>query len=159
LILFKGNNFMSGIKSFEKKPASAFISPAVDKSNHQYQIAVKDFNNRGIAWRAKKNLNRAIADFTQALKATPDLARAYNNRGEAYSEKGEPDLAIEDFTRAIDLNPDFAAAYNNRGESWYEQGDLETVSIISKLSDNMRHIDRQHYYLSIRNLSGLSSED
>ena len=25
-----------------------------------------------------------------------------------------------------------------------------TVSIISKLSDNMRHIDRQHYYLAIK---------
>jgi hypothetical protein len=36
-----------------------------------------------------------------------------------------------------------------------------TVSIISKLADNMRHMDRQHYYLAIKNedSSGLHSAD
>jgi hypothetical protein len=36
-----------------------------------------------------------------------------------------------------------------------------TVSILSKLSDNMRHIDRQHYYLAIKDEDplGLSAED
>jgi hypothetical protein len=36
-----------------------------------------------------------------------------------------------------------------------------TVSILSKLSENMRHIDRQHYYLAIKaeDPSALSAED
>ena len=34
-----------------------------------------------------------------------------------------------------------------------------TVSIISKSSDNMQHIDRQNYYLAVGDSSGLSSED
>jgi tetratricopeptide (TPR) repeat protein len=67
--------------------------------------------------------NRAIADFTAALRINPDYAKAYRNRGYAYNEKGDYDRAIADFTAALRINPDDADAYNNRGIAYYYNGD------------------------------------
>src|SRR6516162_2760697 len=49
--------------------------------------------DRGVAWRAKGDNNRAIADYDQAIRLNPKLAIAYNNRGNAWRAKGD-DRAI-----------------------------------------------------------------
>ena len=53
----------------------------------------------------KGNIDRAIADFNQAIQLKPKYALAYNNRGVAYRSRGEFDKAIDDFTGAITLSP------------------------------------------------------
>ena len=58
---------------------------------------------------------KAIADYTEAIRLDPKDAKAYYNRGVAYGEKGERDKAIADFTEAIRLNPKMAWAYIFRG--------------------------------------------
>ena len=45
--------------------------------------------NRGIAYLNKGGNDRAIADFTQAIKLDPKSAQAYCNRGIAYAYKGD----------------------------------------------------------------------
>ena len=80
--------------------------------------------NRGIAYRAKGEPDRAIADFTQAIKLNP-RASAYNTRGTAYGDKGEYDAAIADFTKAIELDPQDAKAYGNRGSAYHAKGETE----------------------------------
>ena len=52
------------------------------------------FNNRGIAYKKRGELDRAIADYTQAIGSDPKDADAYYNRGIAYKEKGELDRSI-----------------------------------------------------------------
>jgi tetratricopeptide (TPR) repeat protein len=54
--------------------------------------------NRAIAYRDKGDLDRAIADFTEAIRLNPQHAVALGNRGAAYSAKGDNDRAIADFT-------------------------------------------------------------
>ena len=49
--------------------------------------------------------DKAIADFTEAIRLDPKYAEAYCNRGCAYRNKGDYDKAIADFTEAIRLNP------------------------------------------------------
>ncbi len=39
------------------------------------------YNNRGDAWHHKGDLDRAIADFDEAIRLDPSLALAYGNRG------------------------------------------------------------------------------
>lgn len=90
------------------------------------------YYNRGIAWRARSQqdranrddaaLDRAIADYDAALRLKPDSPEAFVNRGVARFDKGQYDLAVADATRAIDLRPDLAEAYNNRALAWYRQG-------------------------------------
>ena len=61
-------------------------------------------NDRGIAYGAKGDNERAIKDFDQVVKLDANNAVALNNRGIAYRNKGEYDRAIADFDEAIKLN-------------------------------------------------------
>ena len=79
---------------------------------------------RGTAYNEKGDVDRAMADFNQAIKLKADHAEAYNNRGVAYGNKGEYDSAITDFNQAIKLKSDNAEAYLNRGNAYYFKGDL-----------------------------------
>ena len=48
------------------------------RSDPRYAIA---FHNRGLAYRAKGDLVRAIADYDEAIRLDPKYALAFNNRG------------------------------------------------------------------------------
>jgi tetratricopeptide (TPR) repeat protein len=63
------------------------------------------FANRGNAYRDKREYERAIQDFDQAIKLDPNNAVAFDNRGIAYGHKREYDRAIQDFDKAIRLDP------------------------------------------------------
>src|SRR3712207_4675746 len=47
------------------------------------------FNNRGVAYAAKGDLNRAITDFNEAIRLDPEDAYVFNNRGNAYRSRGD----------------------------------------------------------------------
>ncbi len=61
------------------------------------------------------DLDRAIADFDQAISLTPNSAAPYNSRGIAEAAKNDFDGALADFNQAIRLSPRYALAFNNRG--------------------------------------------
>jgi tetratricopeptide (TPR) repeat protein len=89
---------------------------------------------RGLAWQAKGDLDRALADYTDAIRVNPRDALAYNNRGLLWREKGDADRAIADLTDAIRIDPlphsDLLGSghvniYANRGLAWETKGDLD----------------------------------
>jgi tetratricopeptide (TPR) repeat protein len=59
---------------------------------------------KGRAMSCKGDYDRAIADYTEAIRLDPGLALAYNNRGFAYSHKGDNDRAIADYDQAINVS-------------------------------------------------------
>ena len=70
--------------------------------------------NRGNAYAATGDFNRAIADYDQAILLNPTMATAFDNRGRAYSEQNQIERAIADYDEAIRLNPNSAVALHNR---------------------------------------------
>ena len=80
------------------------------------QILVIAYNNRGNAYSAKGEYDRAVQDYDQSIKLNPNYAQAFNNRGVAYQKKAEYDRAIEDFDESIKLNPNYANAFANRAK-------------------------------------------
>src|SRR6516165_12258686 len=91
---------------------------SVIKADHDKgeQLA-EAFNARGVAYRLKGEVERAIQDYGQAIKLNGKLAAAYNNRGVAYDRKGEYDRALPDYEQAVKLKPS-AESYFNRGNAY-----------------------------------------
>ena len=83
------------------------------------------YNNRGISYKEKRVLDRALKDFNKALELNPNFAEAYNNRGNVYRNMDDLSKAFEDYDMAIGLNPDFAEAYNNRGVAYGIKGQVD----------------------------------
>jgi len=61
------------------------------------------FTNRGRAYEKKGDHDRAIADYSEAIRLNPKDAMAFNNRGVAYKAKGDLDRATADFLVAKQL--------------------------------------------------------
>jgi len=60
--------------------------------------------NRGGAFQAKGEMDRALADYDKALELSPNYAAAYERRGAAYAAKGDYVRAVADVTRAGELS-------------------------------------------------------
>ena len=97
-------------------------SPTTPRRSSSIRNTPLAYNNRGNACDAKGDHDRAIADYTEAIRLDPKYACAYNNRGLAWRAKGDHDRAIADYTEAIRLDPKYAVAYYNRGRAWRRQG-------------------------------------
>jgi Tfp pilus assembly protein PilF len=82
---------------------------------------------RGVAWSRKKDFDRAIADYNQALRLNPkDLAaEILYNRGIAHGQKSHFDDAISDYNSVIRLDANNVQAYTNRGLIFKKKGQLD----------------------------------
>ena len=61
---------------------------------------------RGEAYRFRKQYNRAIGDFTEAIRLFPEYGVAHQRRGQVYMEKAQYRLAIDNLTKAIEFDSD-----------------------------------------------------
>ena len=86
----------------------------------------KDYYNRGVARFKKGETDRAISDFTKAIKKNPRFGMAYYYRAMAYSRKKEYDQAIADYTKAIEIDAQrFAVAYAERALIYYVEKEYD----------------------------------
>ena len=72
---------------------------------------------RGVAYRMKGELGKAIEDYSFAIKLKSDYAEAYGVRGEAWLQLKEWEKAKADLTQAKNMGMDIIAAFHNDYES------------------------------------------
>jgi tetratricopeptide (TPR) repeat protein len=97
---------------------------------------------RGLAFVAERNWDKAVVEFTAMIELDPKDATAYEYRGCAYFMKSELDKAITDLTQAIQLNPTNSSAYFNRGGAFRVKEEL--AKAVSDFSSCLRFAPSNH---------------
>lgn len=104
--------------------AIAACTRAIDAGPKNKALAGVYFN-RAVELNAKKDLDRAIADYSEAIKLNPNYREAFNNRGNAWRAKKEFDNAIADYEAAIRIAPKRGLYHRNRGNVLMDKRDYE----------------------------------
>jgi tetratricopeptide (TPR) repeat protein len=73
------------------------------------------YNNRGLEFGKAGLFDKAIEDFTMAIRINPSYSLAYNNLGYTYYLLGQRERALDGYNKAIELDRNYARAYVNRG--------------------------------------------
>src|SRR5262249_49079036 len=75
------------------------------------------FYGRGFEYQKQENLDRAIADYSEAIRLDREKAGAFFNRGVIYAQREDYVHAIADYSEAIRINPHDPIALMKRGEA------------------------------------------
>ena len=81
----------------------------------------KAYNDRGSCYRRMNLHEKAVSDYTEAIRYRP-CAAYYCNRGSAQLKLEHIDEAIADYSIAIALDSTYEQAFNNRGFAYLESG-------------------------------------
>ncbi|MDR3334859.1 MAG: tetratricopeptide repeat protein [Treponema sp.] len=88
-------------------------------------MTAEEYYKRGQEYRNKGDYNRAITEYTEAIRLNQKYTDAYFVRGIAYELKKDYDRAMVDYTEVIRLNPKFANAYYGRGNTYNNKGEYD----------------------------------
>ncbi len=86
------------------------------------QTRAAAFSSRCGWWWGKQNLDRALSDCNEAIRADSSNAAAFLNRGNVYQSKSDFEHALADFNAAIRLDPKNAWALCRTRQPVQEQG-------------------------------------
>jgi uncharacterized caspase-like protein len=110
--------FKSGA-NFGSRPHTFPASPQTNASeSERIQVAF----NQGKAAFERGDFDRAIANYSEAIRLDPGNAAAFNNRAIAYVSKKMLDRAIADYSEVIRLAPN-ADIFYERGTTYMDKGD------------------------------------
>jgi Tfp pilus assembly protein PilF len=113
-------------------PPRVLIAPANAKVT-----AFIDSGKRAVV---KGDLERAVRDFSEAIRLDPKYPDSYSERGQAMFKLGETERAIADYSAAIQRDPQFGTALRSRGMAYLYRGTpdlaLADLSKAIELTDN-----------------------
>src|SRR5262249_17774313 len=116
--------------------AGSAAKPPADENDRQMRTRYAALVSQGNTSVNNRDYDRAIADYSEAIRLVPTNAPAFFGRGSAYVNKGDNDRAIADYNEAIRLDPKFAFAFNNRGFAYFRKGDPDRA--IADFSEAIR---------------------
>jgi len=95
----------------------ACVSTIATAQEVRFGTPASEHRNRGVERYTKKDLDKAIAEFNEAIRLDPSSSTSYCCRALALHDKEEFEKAVADYTEAIRLDPKDFRALNNRGNS------------------------------------------
>src|SRR5260370_40628956 len=117
----------NGIDRTSPEPQIDGCTAVIDSGGHTPAAAIA-YNNRGDAYTAKADYDRAVQEFNRSIEIDPNNAKPIKNRGVVYLKKGEYDLAIKNLDEAIRLNPDYAKSFVFRAETYQKKNESDRAS-------------------------------
>lgn len=110
----------------EKKYATAitYFEKALEKKLSPIHKTMT-YNSLGNCYKEKKDLDRAIEYYEEALNIIPDYVSSINSLGDAYFKKGQYEKAKDFFERALQIWPDSPLFNKNLGTAYIMLGDKE----------------------------------
>lgn len=138
--LAAGLSFLTVKQILVWRDNSSFWTSIIAKEPQRIPFA---YINRGLAYREKKELSKALADLDRAVALAPNDFKAFNSRGLVLADMGEHGRAIADFNRAIALFPKDPSAYFNRGSEYWKIGEDDRAladfsTVISMKPDDLK---------------------
>jgi tetratricopeptide (TPR) repeat protein len=122
---------LSDAEILVKKGDGYYFNDRYDEAVREYTDALAAdprssgaYRNRGYAWLALRETEKAKADFDRALEIAPDFSEAYLGRGGLYYLQGKYAEAIDDFDRVIELDPWNATARYYKAQACEKIGRL-----------------------------------
>lgn len=99
-------------------------------------ILAAAYSMRASIYSAKGDLDRAIADVSDALKINPRNVSLYGVRAELYARKSEPKRALADYDKAVEYAPRSVSTYIARGNFLHDQHeDVRAVQDFERVID------------------------
>ncbi len=92
--------------------AAIVLSPSPARANDREDAA--DHCRKGVEALQKKDYDRAIEQFSEAIRLDPRHADSYFHRGRAHQARNELDRAAEDYSEALRFDP-------NRADCLYQR--------------------------------------
>ena len=83
------------------------------------------YRNRGLCFTTVKLYDKAVLDFTRAIKLPPGDKRLYRERGSAYQALEEYKKAQADYEKALELEPADAELYTTLGDVQERLGEVQ----------------------------------
>ncbi|HEY1987164.1 MAG TPA: tetratricopeptide repeat protein [Terracidiphilus sp.] len=127
---------------------------------------IESLINRGLAWKAKGEVELALKDFTEAIRIKADCATAYGNRAETLLSKDDLAGALQDYNRALAFEPENIWFLLNRGATRGNLGDkkgklqdynqaalLEPDNVDVLYNRGRYHRDEQHFKAALRDFN------
>jgi len=90
-------------------------------SNPDYRA----YFGRAGAYQRMEQPEKAIADYSQAIRLNPDSAMAYHDRAVCEARLNRNDSAFADYNRALELAPDNPRTWNGRGVIYLRRKEYE----------------------------------
>jgi tetratricopeptide (TPR) repeat protein len=104
------------------------------------------YNNRGSVWIRIREVDKAVADYKEAIRLRPDHALAHGGLGSALALKGRWKEALEEYQKAARYDPNLADAHYNLGVTYQNLGELDKSIAAYRQAVRLRPRDAEYIY-------------
>jgi len=119
-------NVIDGIVAAESRtpgqPVQSASTPSILSAMRAASPAAAALLESGRTAAGKAQLDKAVHDFSEAIRIDPDYPGGYMERGQILFKRGEIDHAMADYTAALTRDANYGAALRGRGMAHLYRG-------------------------------------